>query len=126
MKASFRQGRGRNLQSVIEEMNPQLRGWINYYGLSETKQVFEELDGWLRRRLRCLIWRQWKRPRTRVKRLRSRGLEERRAAKSAYNGRGPWWNAGASHMNQAFPKSYFDKYGLVALLDQILVFQFNS
>ena len=126
LKASFRQRKGSSLQAVIEGMNPQLRGWINYYGLSETKSVFEDLDGWLRRRYRCVIWRQWKRSRTRAKRLRSRGLEEVRAAKSAYNGRGPWWNSGASHMNQAFPKSFFDTLGLVALLDQILVFQGSS
>jgi RNA-directed DNA polymerase len=126
LKDSFRQGRGRNLKKVIELMNPQLRGWLNYFGLSETKQVFEDLDGWIRRRYRCMIWRQWKRPRTRAKRLMSCGLSEERAKKSAGNGRGPWWNSGASHMNQAFPKSYFYSCGLYVLLDQILVYQNQS
>jgi hypothetical protein len=111
---------------VIEEMNLQLRGWVNYYSLSETKQVFEILDGWIRRRFRCMIWRQWKRPRTRLKKLMNRGLDEVRAEKSAYNGRGPWWNSGANHMNQTFPKSYFDMCGLVSLLDQMLMFQVKS
>jgi RNA-directed DNA polymerase len=47
------------------------------------------------------------------------GLTEERAWRSASNGRGPWWNSGASHMNQAFPKSYFDRLGLVSLLDTV-------
>jgi RNA-directed DNA polymerase len=79
---------------------------------------FEELDGWLRRRLRCILWRQWKRPRTRAQRLMQRGLDEARAWTSANNGRGPWWNAGASHMNDAFRKTFFDRLGLISLLEQ--------
>jgi len=126
LKDSFRKGKGRNLQKVIEEINPQLRGWINYYSLSETRRVFEELDGWIRRRFRCIIWRQWKRTYTRKRNLVKRGLSEERSWKSAINGRGPWWNSGASHMHQAFPKSYFDTCGLFVLLDQILEFQGKS
>ena len=61
-----------------------------------------------------------------MKNLMKRGLSEERAAMSAFNERGPWWNAGASYMNAAFPISYFDKLGLVSLLNQILVFQNNS
>jgi RNA-directed DNA polymerase len=80
--------------------------------------TFEDLDGWLRRKMRCILWRQWKRPRTRATKLRQRGLEEARARQSASNGRGPWWNAGASHMNDAFRKAYFDNLGLISLLDQ--------
>jgi RNA-directed DNA polymerase len=52
-----------------------------------------------------------------------RGLGEEQAWTSATNGRGPWWNSGAAHMNLAFPKSFFDQLGLVSLLDQVLVFQ---
>jgi RNA-directed DNA polymerase len=47
------------------------------------------------------------------------GLEKGRALKSATNGRGPWWNAGASHMNAALPKKYFDRLGLLSLVDQM-------
>lgn len=115
LKGVFRGGRGRNLKRFIEDLGPILRGWMNYFRLSEVKLIFEELDGWIRRNLRCLLWRQWKRPFTRVRRLMQRGLDEVRAWQSATNGRGPWWNAGASHMNEAFPKSYFDELGLVSL-----------
>jgi hypothetical protein len=51
--------------------------------------------------------------------MRQRGIEEARAWKSAYNGHGPWWNAGASHMNQAFPTAYFRSLGLTPLIEQL-------
>ena len=118
-----RKGRGRSLKRVIEEITPVVRGWMNYYKLSEVKKHFEELDGWIRRKLRCILWRQWKRPFTRAKKLMQRGLSEARAWRSALNKRGPWWNSGASHMNQAFDTSYFTKLGLHSLLDQFHRFQ---
>ena len=109
--------RGRSLSYTIAELNPVLRGWMAYFKLSETKKALEELDGWIRHKLRCILWRQWKRPYTRAKNLMKAGLTEERAWRSACNQRGPWWNSGASHMNQAFPKSFFDRLGLVSLLD---------
>lgn len=118
LRATFRQGRGRSIGGTVETLVPILRGWINYFRLAQVKGVFEELDGWLRRKLRCILWRQWKRPRTRAAKLMARGLDEQRAWRSAYNGRGPWWNAGASHMNDAYRKSFFDNLGLLSLLGQ--------
>lgn len=119
IREQVRKGRGRNLGKFIRELTPILRGWANYFRLAETKGIFEELDGWLRRKLRCILWRQWKRPFTRAKNLMKRGLKEARAWQSATNGRGPWWNSGASHMNEAFPKRFFDAHGLVSLLGQV-------
>jgi RNA-directed DNA polymerase len=119
LKQLFRAGRGRNLARFITELTPLLRGWVNYFRLAEVKGVFEELDGWIRRKLRCILWRQWKRTATRAKNLMRLGLDEVRAWKSATNGRGPWWNSGASHMHACYPKSYFDRLGLVSLLNQL-------
>jgi group II intron reverse transcriptase/maturase len=113
-----RKGRGRNIKRVIEELTPLLRGWSNYFKLSEVKKPFEELDGWIRRKLRCIMWRQWKRPYTRARKLMQRGLSEERAWISATNGRGPWWNSGASHMNQAIDVANFTKLGLLSLQSQ--------
>lgn len=121
-----RKGRGRNLRRIIEEVTPILRGWSNYFKLSGVKKPFEELDSWFRRKLRCILWRQWKRPYTRAKKLMQRGLSEARAWRSALNKRGPWWNSGASHMNQAFDKSYFTKLGLISVLDQFQRFQHST
>ncbi len=119
VRERLRGGRGRNLGRQIKELSPLLRGWVNYFRLAEVKGIFETLDGWLRRKLRCILWRQWKRPYTRARNLMKRGLGEERAWKSATNGRGPWWNSGASHMNEAFPKRFFDDLGLVSLLDYL-------
>ena len=124
LRAIFRRGRGRNLSKLIEEeLTPLLRGWMNYFRLAEVKGIFEELDSWIRRKLRNLIWRKWKRPFTRAKKLMARGLAKPQALKSAVNGRGPWWNAGAAHMHLAFPKLYFDRCGLLSLLEQRRRFQ---
>ncbi|WP_305883545.1 group II intron maturase-specific domain-containing protein, partial [Pseudomonas sp. NFACC46-3] len=86
---------------------------------SQSKKPLEELDGWVRRKLRCAIWRQWKQPSTRARNLMRLGLGEARACKSTSNGRGPWWNSGASHMNQALPKKLWNQLGLVSILDTI-------
>ena len=123
IKEKLRRGRGQSLSKVVAELSPLLRGWVNYFRLARVRSTFEDLDQWLRRRLRCLLWRQWKRSYTRAKRLMRRGIDRQRAWVSATNGRGPWWNAGASHMNQAYPKRFFDSIGLVSLLDQLRTLQ---
>ncbi|MBT8428423.1 MAG: group II intron reverse transcriptase/maturase [Gammaproteobacteria bacterium] len=119
VRAVLKGASGRRLTNTIRDLNPILRGWAAYFKLTEAKRGVEVLDGWLRRRLRCILWRQWKRPYTRARNLMKAGLTEARAFRSAFNQRGPWWNSGASHMNQAFRKSYFDRLGLVSLLDTV-------
>jgi len=79
LKKVFRQGRGRNLGKLFEELTLTLRGWENYFRLSEAKGLFEVLDGWIRRRLRCIIWRKGKRCYAGAKGLMKRGLGESRA-----------------------------------------------
>jgi RNA-directed DNA polymerase len=118
LKMLFRAGRGRSIRTTIAMLAPLLRGWVNYFRYAGVKGIFEELDGWIRRHLRKILWRQWKRPVTRAKRLMRLGLSEVRARKSATNGRGPWWNSGASHLNQALPMKFFDRLGLVSLMAQ--------
>jgi len=105
---------------IIEYLNPFLRGWANYYRLCKVKTMAEELDSWIRRRLRLIIWRQWKQPRTRFKRFVSFGLEYNQAMQCAYNGRGAWWNSGARHMNFAFPMHFFVRLGLLSLFALIV------
>lgn len=115
----LRGARGRSLRHTIQTLNPILRGWAAYFQLTQTKRALEERDGWLRRKLRCILWRQWKKSAARARNLMRQGLPEERARRSATNGRGPWWNAGASHMNAAFPTRWFDHLGLVSLLDTV-------
>lgn len=117
LRQIFRMARGWSVARTTEQLTPILRGWGNYFQLAEVKVTFEQLDQWLRRRMRCKLWRQWKRSFTRARMLMKRGLSEERAWRSATNGRGPWWNSAASHMNHAYPRSYFDHHGLFSLLD---------
>jgi len=117
IRKTLREARGGSLKQAIERLNPVLRGWVAYFRLTEVKGVLEDLDGWIRRKLRALLWRHWKRAYTRAMNLQRAGLGEVRAWQSATNGHGPWWNGGASHMNAAYPKSRFDRMGLVSLLE---------
>jgi RNA-directed DNA polymerase len=120
-KLLFRMGRGKNLRWFINKyLNPFLRGWANYYRLCKVKTMVEKLDSWLRRRLRLIIWRQWKRPYTRYKRFITAGFDHDHAMQCAYNNRGPWWNSGARHMNFVFPLSIFVNLGLVSLSSLII------
>lgn len=130
LKANIREacrvGRGRSLSTVTNELTPKLRGWINYFRDAEVKGLFEELDQWVRRKLRCILWRQWKRSYTRARNLMRLGLPEETAWRSATNGRGPWWNAGAAHMHRTVRKSFFECLGLVSLMDQHRLLQSAS
>lgn len=126
LKQILRKGRGWSLARVIEEIRPKLKGWIAYFRLAEVRASFERLGRWIRRRLRLILWRQWKRPRTRLRELCNRGLDRDRAAISAYNGHGPWWNAGASHMNQAVPSRWLHQRGLVDVVQEWQRLQHNS
>jgi len=120
LRVIFRRGRGRNIGRLIaEELNPVIRGWGNYFSLTRVKKIPEELDIWIRRKLRCIIWRQMKRAKTRGKRMIQQGLDKQQAWESATNGRGPWWNAGALHMKYAYPITYFNKLGLVILMTKL-------
>lgn len=119
LREKFRRGRGRNLRQFLEELKPLLRGWAGYFSVAQPRGVFEELDQWIRRKLRCLEWRKWKRGRTRRRRLIALGLAENVAQASAFNGHGPWWNSDASHLNAALPTAYFRRLGLVLLNEEV-------
>lgn len=85
-----RLGKGRNLgRFITDDLMPPLRGWINYFKLAETKGMFGELDRWIRRRLRVILWRQWKRTYTRARNLMRRGLDEERASAQPPTGAAP-------------------------------------
>ncbi len=89
IRKTLRAARGKSLKQVIDQLNPQLRGWVAYFRLTEVKGVLEDVDGWLRHKLRSLLWRQWKRNHTRARNLMRAGLSESRAWQSATNGHGP-------------------------------------
>jgi RNA-directed DNA polymerase len=113
------QGRGRNIGQVIREINRFTRGWIGSFRLSTVPHAFELLDQWLRRRLRKILWEQWRKPKTRYRKLVALGVDVERAQKATATGRGAWWNAGASHMHAAVTNRLLAEWGLLSRLDQL-------
>ena len=100
--------RGVSIQRMAEDLTRYLRGWIGYFGKCETPSVLAALEGWLRRRLRSVIWKQWKRGKTRFAQLRKRGVKRDLAAKTAGSGHGPWRLADSPGLHIALPNAYFD------------------
>jgi len=118
LRDTFRRGRGRNIGRLIGDLAPVFRGWAAYYRLSEVQGAFKELDQWVRRKLRRVLWKQWKRPRTRAKELARRGVERELARRTAYSGYGPWRCAAFRAMHRAVPTSALRGLGLVSLLEE--------
>ena len=114
VRAITKRNRGWNLEYVIQDLNRYLRGWHGYFGFCETPSVLAKLDGWIRRRLRSLSWKQWKTPRNRRKELRSRGISGE-LLKSASSGKGPWRMGASPSVNYALPNGYFRSLGLYEL-----------
>ena len=108
--------RGISLEQMAKELADYLRGWKAYFGFCQTPSVLGTLDQWLRRRLRAVIWKQWKRGTVRYRKLCERGVKRDLAAHSAGNPRGPWRIANSPAMNTAYPPTHFDSIGLPRLL----------
>jgi RNA-directed DNA polymerase len=104
--------RGRSLLQIIEELNRYLIGWWNYYRLTEARHVFKSLNGWIIRKLRCLVWKQWKNPRTGVRNLEKLGLSHKDAMKCG-NARKKYWRMSkVKWVIFALPNRYFFERGL--------------
>jgi RNA-directed DNA polymerase len=104
---------GRSLQRVVDDLGRYVRGWVGYYGKCETKSQLRDLESWMRRRLRCYVWKQWKKPRRRFLELVRRGVEPRHAGIVAiWNGYGPWRASRSAALSKALPSAYFRTLGL--------------
>jgi hypothetical protein len=86
---------GRKLDTVFENIKVFMRGWLNYYSVAEMKSTMEAWNGWLRRRIRMYICKQWKRPRTRIKNLMKLGMEDWKAYRNGNTRKGYWAIAGS-------------------------------
>ncbi len=106
---------GQSLSQVAKELSCYLIGWRGYFGFCETPSVLYMLDRWIRRRLRAIAWKQWKRGRTRFVRLRRRGVGRELAAKTAGSPHGPWRLSNSPALSIALPNAFFTSLGLVTL-----------
>jgi len=111
-----RRTRGVSLNQMVEELSTYLRGWRGYFGSCETPSVLRALEEWVRRRLRCTVWKQWKRGTKRFAELRRRGIGRDLAAQTAGSAHGPWRISNSPALSMALPSAYFESLGLPSLL----------
>ncbi len=116
IRGKTKEMRGNNVaKSIRLHLMPIVRGWANYFGLAENSLAFGSLDGWIRRKIRGIFWRQWKDPRTRYKRLIARGLKKRTAKSTAYGGKGPWRMAASYGMQKALSNVAIEALGYIPM-----------
>jgi RNA-directed DNA polymerase len=108
-------GRSLNLSLLVERLRLYLTGWRSYFGFCETPSVLSKLDSWIRRRLRMVQWRQWKRGRTRFAELRKRDVNQDLAARTAGSAHGPWRLSRSPALSFSLPNAYFISLGLPTL-----------
>jgi RNA-directed DNA polymerase len=106
---------GRSLSQVVEKLKSYLPGWKEYFRLADTPGIFRDLDKWIRRRLRLVQLKQWKRGRTAYRKLRARGVPEIEAAQAASHVRRWWRTSKHKALSIALPTSYYDRLGVPRL-----------
>lgn len=114
---------GISMAERIRRLNEYLVGWLGYFRLVETPTPLDDLDEWLRRRLRACRWREWKRGRTRRRKMQELGVEGF-ALTQAYSHKGPWPMSHAGAVQRALPNSYWTDLGLCSLVERYTVVRF--
>jgi RNA-directed DNA polymerase len=109
--------RGRSMKQVMEELARYLRGWRGYFGFCETPSVLQHLDSWIRRRVRCAFWQQWKTGRKRYAELVQRGVSAEAAAKTAGSRSGPWRVSQSPALDRALSNANLASFGLPSLVE---------
>jgi RNA-directed DNA polymerase len=112
-----RRTRGISLEQMTKELAAYLRGWKSYFGFCQTPSLLKALDKWIRRRLRSMIWKQWKRGKARYEKLRQLGVDKKLAAQTAGSPLGPWRLADSPALHYALPIAYFDAFHLPRLFE---------
>ena len=109
-----RRHRGVSLEKMIADLNPFVRGWAGYFGFSQWHEL-PSLDGWIRRRLRCVAWVQWKTRGQRYRELRRLKVPERSASAAIFSPKGPWRLSFSEALHRAFTKARFRRLGLLSM-----------
>jgi RNA-directed DNA polymerase len=109
---------GKSLAQIVKELSVYLVGWRGYFGFCQTPSVLRKLDRWLRRRLRAIAWKQWKRGDTRFAELRRRGVGRDLAAQTAGSPHGPWRLANSPALTIALPTAFFASLGLASVAEK--------
>jgi RNA-directed DNA polymerase len=116
---------GVSMETKIQRLSVYLRGWINYYGIGNQYQQCVDLDHWIRRRIRMCYWKQWGRPRTKIRNLIKLGLPVKVAVACGRSSKG-WWRSSKSHgINAALGLEYLKQQGLFSLRDGWIAFHYG-
>lgn len=108
---------GVSMRYQLFKISQYLRGWINYFGIANCYQRCVDLDHWIRRRVRMAYWRQWRKPRTKVRNLMRLGVHVQAAVACGITSKGPWRSAKTPGVNQALSLDYLKSEGLYSLRD---------
>ena len=108
---------GVSMKYQLFKLSQFLRGWINYFGIANCYQLCVDLDHWIRRRVRMAYWRQWRKPRTKVRNLMRRGVHVKHAVACGITSKGPWRSSKTPGIQQALSNAYLKSQGLYALRD---------
>ena len=104
-----------SIVKVMERIKEYMRGWLNYYSMADMRKNIEVLNGWLYRRIRMCIWKQWKLPKTRKRKLIGLGMPEWVACEGAYSRKSYWRMAGSGILNRALTKERLINWGFYDL-----------
>lgn len=110
----------------IQKLNQFLIGWCGYFSLADTKSVFEALDGWIRRRLRMCLWKNWKKPRTKVRNLIRLGIPEWQAYEWGNTRKNYWRISKSPILHRALGSSYWSRQGLKSLQARYETLRYSS
>ena len=111
-----RRSQGRSIEDIRDELNPFIRGWVNYFALADAKGHMQRLDQWVRRRLRQVLWKQWKTPANRYRNLRARGVSEYWAIRAGGTSKGIWRLSASPPLHKALNNAYWRQLGLESFL----------
>jgi len=118
LKELTSRSQGRNVRKVMDNVKVFIRGWLGYFGIASMKTTMQEWDGWLRRRIRMCIWKQWKEPRTRVQNLMKLGVPEWQACAVSYSRKSYWRSAKHAVVNMAITSKRLARAGYISLSDR--------
>ena len=104
-----------SIVKAMERIKEYMRGWLNYYSMADMRKNIEVLNGWLYRRIRMCIWKQWKLPKTRKRKLIGLGMPEWVACEGAYSRKSYWRMAGSGILNRALTKERLINWGFYDL-----------
>ena len=120
LKSILVRSRSISLDERLLKLKQLIYGWINYFRTADMKMLMKEIDHWIRRKLRVIIWKQWKKIRKRYTSLRKLGISHRDAYVTSNSRRGYYHIAHTRVLEQAISKERLNKRGLVNLLDHYL------